>query len=714
MAESNSTFVFEIIVDKVESRVSSPHLVLKTVFPNVFRLELKHPNKMPPTGIKKAAIRKPMSRTCEKWKRSRYMSASEQGKQSRQAVMFSSSVDFLIRNMKKCPLALSLWNENENENLIYVGSATLPWNTIFIEFLQRIYNCEVPPPVYLKEDTNIFQDKTGKMVAKVELQLKLTFLTSRRSPGLITCPGSIGMRNGLTDMNSKTIHGFAYTDYKNASNTNKYLKNTDSRKQIIWPTEELAERFAIEASNRLYPLGVHCGNEPNDSCDATLDIADIRGPCGRKDCNVARDIRNYIENLVGADKIKFDFNDLMSTRGHRVCTLPGKTQNLEHEGGISRKETIIKGIPAQCPFLQKIQNEVAGKQSSTSVRNKNNDGTGRDASRRGSQMHCYNIPIEKVYVVYYFTVEYNFDKKPKNKDDPTSNESSKAPTSKESSRAPSSKDPTSNAPSSKDSSESIDSDKFEKFTYCPPTCPVLKLAENAVCSKAICGIQDKDPAKDEFVDSKCTSPVCTSKLEFPPSPADSDVVINFREIYNPCCVKSCDISERVKEFIADSAARSESRRKCREMEDAQDPCYCDCVCTFKFTSKTTYCGICGGYECIGDDTRDLPPYARPHPCPVYHKLYDKKYIKVKSPWPEEEKKEDSNAKLPSKSSTSKAAEKTVAAVKTPKTGTPEKEVKVIKETAQETKKKAKEGKKKVGKFTANAAAARAYLIDDVL
>jgi hypothetical protein len=195
-----------------------------------------------------------------------------------------------------------------------------------------------------------------------------------------------------------------------------------------------------------------------------------------------------------------------------------------------------------------------------------------------------------------------------------------------------------------------------------------------------------------------------SKQDAPPSPADSDIIIHFDDIHNPCCVKSCDIAARVKDFIAESV----TSKKVRD----EDPCYCDCVCSFKFSNKTTYCAVCGGYECLGDDMKDEPEFAKPHPCPVYHKLYDKKYIQTPNPWPEEDEKRHQGDNVSVKSSRTVGSKvgspniKRLPSSRSIKSFTSEK-----KEPTEVKTKKVKQEKKKIGKFTATAIEECAYLND---
>lgn len=785
MAVSSAMFLFEVVIENVKSLVESRQLVIRSEFADIFSLELKDPKQMhivipdppplpPEPPGKKGKKKKPPPKKGKKGKGKEPEPPPEPVIQSGQSVLFTSSAEFLIQNMKKFPMEMSLWSKEDN--LVFIGSQSIPWDQRFLEYLEKIYNCQEPPPITLNEEYNIFEEGTAKLMAKISIQVKLTYLTDRVTTSFRTLSEDPAVKKVLyTGINSKTTSymctmkttdevfeencnkiennfikdkpkpgKIVYADYKNAPGANLTffndgdyccMGNADKppesiykapetcpdidhivdyvRKIIVscndnmrmltprptisprvkatdidrlcycketrWPPGEFADRFKKEAQKSPCPMCINAGKKPEGIRPATFDIANIRGPCGRPDCRIARDMRAYIENMVEEDNQEVKITEIMGPCGSTSCTLAERIQQfLRHEGPFKHMGT-LEGLSTQCACLKTMQEALTKRDSCASICSKDCAHTESDDDLCQGKT-CPFPKGKKVYDVYYFTVEHDFH----------------------------------NVPSGPSTPHSSD----HKFKYCASSCPSSRTsAKTTSCSKMVCPPtfldKDKDAKSVKSDDSKCIGPVCTAKLGFPPSPADSKIMIRFDDIRNPCCVKSCDIAERIKDFIVDGVASK--KRKTQE----EDPCYCDCVCTFKFSRKTTYCAVCGGYECLGDDMRDQPEYAKPHPCPVYHKLYDKKYIKTPNPWPEED---ESKKQQPDKDNTSTKSSRTASKLggiqekrlttsRSTRSFVDKKETKKEKKEGGEGKaKKAKPEKKKVGKFTANAAAERAYCI----
>ncbi|XP_063822043.1 uncharacterized protein LOC135072043 isoform X1 [Ostrinia nubilalis] len=768
MAVTNAMFLFEVVIENVKSLVESRQLVIRSEFADIFSLELKDPKQMhivipeppplPPEPPGKKGKKKPPPKKGKKGKEPE--PPPEPVIQSGQSVLFTSSAEFLIQNMKKFPMEMSLWSKEDN--LVYIGSNSIPWDQRFLEYLEKICNCQEPLPVTLNEEYNIFEEGTAKLMAKISIQVKLTYLTDRVTTCFRTLSEDPAVKKVLyTGINSKTTsymctlkttdetfeencnkiennfvkdkpkpaNKIVFADYKNAPGANLTffndgdyccMGNADKppesiykapetcpdvdhivdyvRKIIVscndnmrmltprptisprvkatdidrlcycketnWPAGEFAQRFKKEAQSGPCPMCINAGKRPPNNRPVTFDIANIRGPCGRPDCRIARDMRAYIENMVDEDNQEFKINDVIGPCGSKDCNLAEKIQQfLRHEGVFSQAST-LEGLSTQCACMKTMQDALTKKNSCASICSKDcENAESSEESGRCEGKGCPFAQDKKVYNVYYFTVEHDFEK------DTT-------------------------GPSSQSSDP--------KFKYCGSNCPSMKTSEKTSCSKTTCPtpLLDKQAS-----DEGCIGPTCTAKKDMPPSPADSNIVIHFDDIHNPCCVKSCDIAERVKDFIVDGVTS-----KKRKTQD-DDPCYCDCVCTFKFSRKTTYCAVCGGYECLGDDMRDQPDYAKPHPCPVYHKLYDKKYIKTQSPWPEEEESKKQPDQMSTKSSKSASKlganqERRLTTSRSIRSFVDKKEKKTEKkekkEGGEDKAKKAKQEKKKVGKFTANA------------
>ncbi|KPJ19084.1 hypothetical protein RR48_12595 [Papilio machaon] len=116
------------------------------------------------------------------------------------------------------------------------------------------------------------------------------------------------------------------------------------------------------------------------------------------------------------------------------------------------------------------------------------------------------------------------------------------------------------------------------------------------------------------------------------TPPDPQVLLDLENMNKICC----DKTEKVEEVVGGITAK---------MKLGNDPCFCTCECTFSYTKKTTLCGICGGYEKLGEEYEHAPKHSFPMPCPVYHKLMDKNKLKVLSTsGSDTKKKEDSGQK----------------------------------------------------------------------
>ncbi|CAH0604957.1 unnamed protein product [Chrysodeixis includens] len=876
MATTNAMFIFEVVVENVKSMVESRLLVIKSDFANIFSLELKDPKQthivmpeplpLPPEppgkkGKKAKKKPKPKGKKGKKGKGVVEAPPPEPAIQSGQSVLFACSAEVLLESMKNSPLELSLWSKEEN--LIFIGTTRIPWDPIFILYLEKIVNCQEPPPVTLKDEYNIFEEGRARLMAKLSMQVKLSYLSDKITTAFRTLSEDPAVKKCLyTGFNTRETSymctlktseemyienankiesqfivdkpkptNVVFADYKNAPSANlaffdekdycclghadkppesKYktpetcpdidfiidyvrkiivscndnmrmltprptisprFKATDVDRlcycrETSWPEGTFAERFRHEAQRQPCPICIDAGKKPEGVLGRTFDIANIRGPCGTHDCRIARDLRAYIERLVVEDNVEFNVDDLIGPCGSKDCTLTRKIKEfLRHEGPFAHGTT-QEGLSTQCACVEKMQQALVKRASCASVCTKNCEDSDSDTSVCSGKGCPYRSPDRKVYDVYYFTVEYDFNKDPpksgsdnegrgSDKEAPGSDkegrESGKAtPASGKESRvsgqesAPSGKgshvsgqesaasgkgsqvsgqrSPASGkgshvsgqdtATSGKSSHVSgqvsavsgkgshvsgtdteIKSSVSSRVMHCSVNCPSRKAMEKVECSKTACPTQLN---KDENEQKLCVSPVCPSKYDYSPSPPDSAIEMQLDEITNLCCVKSCDVAEKVKDIILDGITK---KSKCNLEE--KDSCYCDCVCTFKFTKKTTYCAVCGGYECLGDDMIDQPEFIKPHPCPVYHKLYDKTFIRVQSPWPDDEEKQKPKESGKGSKAGSKAGEKTMDRrnTSTKLKAPPEKP-----EVVEKHKKHHKREKKKIGKFTANVAA----------
>lgn len=757
MAVTEGMYLFEVVVESVKCLVNSKHLLIKSDFADIFSLELRDPKQLhivmpeppplPPEPPGKKGKKKPPKPKGKKGKGVVDLPPPEPVIQSGQSVLFGSSAEFLIQNMRRSALELSLWNKEDD--LTFIGNTFIPWDEVYLQYLNKICNCEDPIPVFVRDDYNIFEEGTAKLMATLGMQIKLTYLkdkvttcfrtlsedptikkylyTGLNSPNTsyictmkttdeIFIENSNKIENNFVQDKAKPKGPIQYASFKNAPGANltffsegdyccmnnadkppesiykspetlpdidtivdyirkiivscndnlrmltprptirPRIKATDIDrlcycKQTGWPKSQLAERMKKEVQAGPCPVCIDSGKKREGSRSVTYDIANIRGPCGKFDCRIARDLRTYIENLVEEDNQLVNINDIIGPCGSKNCSLAEKIQEfLRHEGVFSQGSN-VEGLSTQCACVQQMQNALTTKPNTCqSVCSKDCINASDSDDEVCGGKGCPSS--KKVYNVYYFTVDYKIDAEGK-----------------------------SSPPSSKANSPPV-SEKSSKYKHCPVDCPSAKSSRNTVtCSKSVCS--SKLTGNSSKTDnSKCGDITCPDPNEIYKSPADSNIVLNIDDIYNPCCVKTCDVAEKVKDLIVDAYISKQGKTV---VED--DPCYCDCDCTFKLSRRTTYCAVCGGYEVEGDDLKDQPLYAKPHPCPVYHKLYDKKYIKVPNPWSDEEKQnvEETKSIKSAKSLKKTASEKPLEGLqkenekkKTKKEGKSEKEKKVKK------------------------------------
>ncbi|XP_041977614.1 uncharacterized protein LOC121731968 [Aricia agestis] len=688
MSVSSAMFLFEVVVESVDSLVQSQQFVIRSDFADIFSLELKDPKQLHiPMPEPLPLPSEPPGKKGKKKKKAKPKKRGKKGKkdkevepppgpviQSGQSVLFSSTAEFLIQTMKKFPLELALWSKEDR--FTHIGSALIPWDLNFFSYLQKIFECgEVPPPVKINETYNIFEEGTAKLMARVGIQIKLTYLADKITTAFRTLSEDPAMMRILyTGLNSKTTsficnmknrdeekidHTYVkdvskpdkieFASYKNAPSANltnfkdenyccmndadkpsstdykvselapdidfiiDYVrkiivscnnnmrmltprpvlkpraKATDLDKlcycrELNWPEGETAARFRDEIQSS--PCAV-CANAAEDLEKArrnTIDLTNIRGPCGRTDCRIARYMKSYIQDLIEEDNQEININDVVGPCGSKECTLADKIKQILRHEGLFKKGATKEGLSTQCACIDRLQNALSQGSCLASCPKECEE---TDSYCQGN-ICPYKEPIQNVYNVYYFTVEYDFD-----------------------------------ANSSGNSTS-----QSSKYKYCSSACPSLKESKvsKSFCSKSICSTTYTDKTKEiECQDSRYTSLNIT--------PADSNVEIPLDEILNPCKLESCIIADKIKDIIVDGAINKKIKTTDTEH------CFCECVCDLNFSRQTTYCSVCGGYECLGDDTKDMPDFLRPQPCPIFHKTYNKDLFKVKSPWPEKPDKE---------------------------------------------------------------------------
>lgn len=772
MAVKSSMFVFQVVIEKLNSFVECRGLVVRANFADIFSLELRDPKSMhivmpeppplppEPVGKGKKKKKKPKPKKPKKGKKGKEPPPPpEPAIQAGQSVLFTSTAEFLTQLMKTCPMEVSLWNKEDNP--VFIGSTLVHWDPVFFQYLVKVFSCQDPTPPFVKDEYNVFQEGTSKIIAKITLQVKLSNLTDRVVTTFRTLSEDPQIKKVLyTGMNSKVTSyvcnyktsddiyiknsvlienkysvdkPIVYANYKNAPAAKLPLPSTENNccyrnadkppedkysapetapdidficdyvRKIIsscndnmrmltprptirprvkatdidrlcycretnWPQGDLAERFRKEAQANC-PICVDGGRNARSSRSLSFDIANIRGPCGRPECRIARDMRAYIQNLFEEDQKEVVIDEIVGPCGSKSCTLADKIQQfIRHKGEFDHGRH-VDGLPTQCACVD-IMHEALTRRSSCNticskdcedseseqcegkrcpfkVTKKDSNASQQDDNANHQDDNAIHQDATAVYAVYYCLVQYD-----KDLGELSSQNNSK---------------PSSNSPSETDSAV--------------PKCTALQS-----CSKSTCGTDAFIRGLTVPPTSKCVSLTCPDTTQLDQrSPDDSNIEINISEIQNPCCNKTCTVGESVKNFVIEAFENQEKRKK-METDVVTDPCYCDCVCQFKSIKKTSYCPICSGYECLGDDTNKLPEYAKPHPCPVYHKLYDKTKIRTEDPFPEK-KEEKKDEKKKSTAGSVRSFKNSMS-----KEGMEAKSISL---------KKKKRKKKSVGKFTAN-------------
>ncbi|CAF4958783.1 unnamed protein product [Pieris macdunnoughi] len=233
----------------------------------------------------------------------------------------------------------------------------------------------------------------------------------------------------------------------------------------------------------------------------------------------------------------------------------------------------------------------------------------------------------------------------------------------------------SSIPDKSPSNKSIPSKAKFKFKPCDSECQVMKNRSGS-CPASTCTLDLPEEAAPLISIAKCKQVVCDNKQHrVLPPPADDRILLDLSNMERDCCDQT-DMTKMVEEVIGGVTAK---------MKVGKDPCYCSCECRFGFMKKTTYCGVCGGYEMIGEELAGKQ-IKEVFPCPFYHKLIDKNKLKTLSTTGSDSKKkgDDVSVKAMKVSSSQKA---TASEKRTPSAVTEKKSVESEKDSKKSKKKK---------------------------
>ncbi|GBP68751.1 hypothetical protein EVAR_99021_1 [Eumeta japonica] len=701
MAESTGLFLFEVMLENVTNFSDCQQLIIRTDFANIFSLELKDPKKIHFVMPEPAPL--PPGKKPAKQKKGQ--EPGEPVIQVGQSVLFACSADLLMQIMKKYTVELSLWNKEEN--MVFVGSTPVLWENTFFKFLDEIMDCQMPNSVSYNDEYNIFEEGIAKIIAKVKLEIKLTYLKDKLTTSFRSLSEDPAIKKYLyTGINSKTTSFMctmnttdevyeessnkiektfiqdkpvAYADYKNAPGANlglytegdyccmgnadkppssiykapQALPSTDYiidyvRKIIIscndnlrmltpqstikpeikatdldkvcicaekdWPPGPLAQVMKEEITDEPCVLCIDNSAKREAARRAVLKIEHIRGPCGRADCRVARDIRSYLEKLIIEDNKEIEIEDIIGPCGSKSCTVAVNIRELLRRSGLYVRGKKLPGYSTQCACLDQMEDAMIDRTEPCTfpcndICKEHIEMTGGCLSSHDKcdkKKCCANT--SKVKQIYYCAVQYNFEYEMKS-----------------------------------ETSTPDQSVKSIRSGDCVALCPSLKSMPRT-CARSSCSLNlsrfHEETVKGikltESHDSGCKSCQKSIQPEHEPSPADSHVMLDLKDIPGPCSAQTCDIAKNFQAMILDSV----KSKKELDASGKKDPCFCDCDCKFGTIKRTTYCPICGGYEVLGDDLNGEPSYVQPIPCPMYHKIYDKSKVQPPYSWPNESKMKD--------------------------------------------------------------------------
>ncbi|CAK1581511.1 unnamed protein product [Parnassius mnemosyne] len=174
---------------------------------------------------------------------------------------------------------------------------------------------------------------------------------------------------------------------------------------------------------------------------------------------------------------------------------------------------------------------------------------------------------------------------------------------------------TSNSQPNKEQSSENSSESRFKYRLCDVQCSNRGHVSDTKSLHSVCSFNLPTEKTDIVNVTQCKQVECNNKDHRSISTSrEHQVLLNLDNLNKECC----SITEKVEEALGGVTAR---------MKFGKDPCFCTCECTFGFTKKTTYCGVCGGYEKIGEDLARRPKTELPFPCPIFHKIVDKRKLK---------------------------------------------------------------------------------------
>ncbi|CAG9789453.1 unnamed protein product [Diatraea saccharalis] len=229
--------------------------------------------------------------------------------------LFPSYPDTVLMILSKFPLEIEVWNDDENEDNIFVGIGTMHWDTQFFHMLKESSEaCKLHEPLSIKQVTPIFAECCCRQVGDVSFILRLsalgeTIITEFQQ--LMKDPDSFVFRTDKAPsmFQCKRVEGddpnfcMVGSLYETTTLEDPDIVNVANQK-----IEVCTELQSCGAGQR--DTNYKCQHDDDENKDKDkkkypidkIRMGDIVGPCGNANCALAHRVRTYIRNLEAYKK----------------------------------------------------------------------------------------------------------------------------------------------------------------------------------------------------------------------------------------------------------------------------------------------------------------------------------------------------------------------------------------------------------------------------
>lgn len=221
--------------------------------------------------------------------------------------LFPSYPDTLLMILNKFPLEVEVWNDDENEEPIFVGIGTMQWDTKFYFMLKETADiCKLHEPLSIKQVIPIMAECCCKQCGTVSFILRLSPLgdsimtefqqllsdpdifvfRTNKAPSMFQCKRIEGDDPNFC-MAGSLYETATLEDPDYIAQANKKIEVCTELQSCGVTGEDAVCMHDKEENERIpkeYPL-------------EKIRMGDITGPCGNANCPLAHKVRNYIRNL---------------------------------------------------------------------------------------------------------------------------------------------------------------------------------------------------------------------------------------------------------------------------------------------------------------------------------------------------------------------------------------------------------------------------------